>query len=910
MSERNTFQSAPHAETTTAISERLDATESGLATIEALARLTRFGRNELPMAPPTPAWKRFLRQFDNVFIYVLLISAFISVVLQHMVDAGVILAVVVINALVGFIQEGKAESALRSILSMTRTHCTVLRDGVQRSIDSAELVPGDVVTIQAGDRVPADLRLFYSKNLRCDESALTGESLAVDKTSEALPQDTPLAERTNMAYMGTIAVYGTGRGYVCNTGPRTEIGAISKLVQQTEMAPTPLQAQLGRFAKQLSVGILVLSVATLLFGVMVRDYTLANMFQAAIGIAVAAVPEGLPAIVTITLAIGVQRMARNKALVRRLPSVEVLGSVNVICSDKTGTLTTNTMTSREVVHSVHHYRVSGEGYRPDGDVAHRHDQSSLADDNDPLLHRAALIAMLCNDSSVREDDGEWQLTGDPTEGALLVLAMKLGYTRDGTERDWPRIDELPFATEKRYMATLHRGPGDYHLLAIKGAPDRLIGCATHQLGSNGPEPIDRDYWERMQDAMADGGMRVMALAQREVPAGTDKLLPDLAEREITLVALIGISDPPRAEAIDSISQCHSAGITVKMITGDSPVTASAIGRELGLKAGRVVTGAELDRMSDEELQDIVTTVDLFARASPANKLKLMEALQARNHIGAMTGDGVNDAPALRRADIGVAMGKKGTDAAKEAADIVLTDDNFQTIAKAVEEGRTVYDNILKSILFILPTSIAEASVIVIAILFGVVLPITPVQILWVNTVTAVTLSLALAFELPEADIMQRPPRPRGRGIVTPALLSRIFLVGLTSATVIFFLFSHFHTEVGVAFAQTVAVNMLVMIEAVYLINCRLLTGTVFNRAMLRGIWPSLLAIVAVILLQLGFTYLPISQRIFGLAPITLEAWIWIAVLTLPVLMMVEVEKLLWRHAAPTRSLAATDTVSG
>jgi magnesium-transporting ATPase (P-type) len=937
----------PHAVETNVILAALHTTETGLDEKAVEERLARHGPNTLPMAAPTPAWKRLLGQFHNVLIYVLLVSSLISLLLGHYVDSGVIFAVVVINALVGFIQEGKAEAALRAILAMTKTHCTVVREGTSTRIDSAALVPGDIVVLQPGDRVPADLRLFYIKNLQCDESALTGESQPVSKQAGVVPANSPLAERGNMAYMGTIVTFGTARGVVCTTGSATEIGTISGLVRQTPLAPTPLQEQLRHFGRQLSVAILLLAFVSMLFGVLFRGYTLSEMFQAAISIAVAAIPEGLPAIVTISLAIGVQRMARNKALVRRLPSVEVLGSVNVICSDKTGTLTTNTMAVRELVHTRRHYRVSGEGYRPEGTFIPR-SEPPLAEaaktelpetaprEDDVLLDRAALIAVLCNDANVKEYGGEWQLSGNPTEGALLVLAMKRGYSRENTDRRWPRIDELPFETERRYMATLHRGTDDRYLVAVKGAPDRLIPSSKYQLGEQGLETIDREYWQHTLDALAGRGMRVMALAQKEMsaaewekaglesekiepglkatatgpefkrteagfaapafdtPGTVSELTHDFAANDLTLVALAGISDPPRPEAIDSIRQCHNAGIRVKMVTGDNPTTARAIGRELGLNAERVITGSELDSLSPEALLEIVDEVDIFARASPANKIQLIDALQRRKYIGAMTGDGVNDAPALRRADIGVAMGRKGTDAAKEASDIVLTDDNFQTIAKAVEEGRTVYDNIVKAILFILPTSLAEASVIVVAIAIGSVLPITPAQILWINMVTAVTLALALAFEPPEANIMQRPPRPRHQGLITPNLLVRLFLVGFTAAAIIFWLFSLYRTAATVEFARTVAVNALVMIEAFYLINCRLLNYTIFTSAILRGAWPSVLAIASVLVLQGLFTYLPVSQRLFGLASIGAGEWLLILGFTSPILFVVEAEKWLWR----------------
>lgn len=886
---------APHARGITEVFETLGTSEQGLGEELVAARITRFGKNALPVATQTAAWKRFALQFHNLLIYILLASAVISFLLEHYVDGGVILLVVFVNAIVGFIQEGKAEAALRAILAMIRTTCLVIRGGSLSSIDSTLLVPGDIVSVQPGDRVPADLRLFYVKDLRCDESSLTGESQPVGKSIEPVPADTLLAERKNMAYMGTMVSYGTARGVVCNTGNNSEIGSISELVRQTSLSKTDLQRQLQRFALHLSIGILVISATSMLFGMLYRGYAFAEMFQAAVGIAVASIPEGLPAIVTIALAIGVQKMANSKALVRRLPSVEVLGSVDVICSDKTGTLTTNQMMARELVHSKGHYAISGEGYRPEGTFTLKSFAQSPPSEKDILLDKASLIAMLCNDANLSNAEGGWELHGDPTEGALLVLAIKHGLNRETVANDWPRIDELPFETERRYMATLHQGSAGQRLLVVKGAPDRLIPCATLQLGPEGPESIDRQYWNQALDDAAARGMRVMALAQRELSTEQQSLEHGLIEDGLTLVALVGISDPPRPEAIESIRRCHAAGIRIIMITGDNPLTASAIGQELGLNAGKVLTGSELDALSGEQILGIIDHVDIYARTSPKNKLQLVNALQEEQHIVAMTGDGVNDAPALRKADVGVAMGKKGTDAAKEASDIVLTDDNFSTITRAVEEGRTVYDNIVKSITFILPTNLAEATVIIIAIIIGRMLPITPAQILWVNMVTAITLALALAFERPEPDFMQRRPRPRDQGLITVRLLTRMALVGFTAAIIVFWLFGYYRNAgASIEFSRTIAINALVALEAFYLINCRFLTQSLFTVAIFRGARPAVIAIGSVFMLQMGFTYLPVSQGLFGLAAISLADWLLILGVTLPLLLLVEAEKFCWR----------------
>ncbi|MBT6043782.1 MAG: HAD-IC family P-type ATPase [Gammaproteobacteria bacterium] len=888
---------SPFAFNSSEIFSAYETKENGLDKKLLIGLQQRYGRNELPLHPLEPGWKRFLNQFRNVLIYVLLVSAIISLLLEHLVDSGVILLVVVVNAIVGFVQEGKAVRALDAILSMARTHCLVFREGVQESIDSAELVPGDVVIIQAGDRVSADLRLFYCKNLRCDESALTGESQPVSKHENPIAEHTTLAERKNMVYMGTMVTFGVARGIVCNTGMNTEIGTISEMVQHTSLPETPLQRQLAQFARQLSFLIVLVSLLSMAFGVLVWDYAFADMFQAAISIAVATIPEGLPAIVTIALAIGVQRMSQNHALVRRLPSVEVLGSVDVICTDKTGTLTTNEMTVRELVCSARHYIISGEGYKPEGVISEKNSAEKILLENDKQVKRAAEIAMLCNDASVSREDGQWLLAGDPTEGALLVFGLKAGLVQKDLLKDFPKTDELPFESERRYMATLHTGAKHLEnsgssLVAMKGSPDVLLSCCSDQLTAEGKQALDTEYWQKQMFELAAKGMRVMALVQKEEVA---TLSHENVSTGLTMVALAGINDPPRPEAIASIKACHAAGIRVKMITGDSQVTAEAIGRELGLDADKVLSGSDLDKLDDEALADVAEQVHIYARTSPANKLALVKSLRSRNHVVAMTGDGVNDAPALRQADIGVAMGMKGTDAAREASDIVLTDDQFSTIALAVLEGRTVYDNIMKSILFILPTSLAEAVVIITAIIMGTLLPITPAQILWINMITTVTLALALAFEPPEPKLMEQAPRPTGQGLITAALLLRMMLVVSVAATIIFQLFTWTLAQgASIEFARTVAINTLVLIETVYLINCRFMKQGIFTRRIFAGAMPSFLAIVSVVLMQIVFTYLPFSQNIFGLESLDSRAWLLCLAAALPILFIVEAEKFVVR----------------
>ncbi len=876
----------PHACSEQELLESLHSQVTGLDDASAKQRREQFGRNEMPAAAGTPAWQRLLRQFRSLFIYVLLVSGGISYFLGHYVDAGVIFVVVLINGIIGFIQEGKAEDALNSILSMTTTHCLVLRDGELQSLDSIELVPGDVVSLQAGDRVPADMRLLQSKELRSDESVLTGESEPSHKQCGVLANNSAIADRHNMVFMGTMVVTGAAMGVVTHTGTQTQIGAINQLVGSVRSQTTQLQQQLSVLARQLTFIVLGLSFITILYGMGVHSYSFGEMLQSAIAIAVAAIPEELPVIVTIVLSIGVVRMARSNALVRRLPAVEVLGSVDIVCTDKTGTLTANAMTVRVIETAGASIKVSGEGYSPQGSLG------EYAPAWEPTLARAALVGMLCNDANTSQDDkGLWHVSGDPTEGALIVAGHKQGLKRGVSHSSFPRLDALPFDSSKRYMATLHRSDTGGAFIALKGAPEKVLQMCSEQYGEHGPEPIDEPAWHEKVVSLAEQGMRVLAIAYKEFPDARSAIADADVHTGMALLALVGISDPPRAEAISAITHCHQAGIRVKMITGDNPVTAKAIAKELGLNAERVLTGQELDAMDDKALEAASEQVDIYARTSPANKLQLVAALQRQKHVVAMTGDGVNDAPALRKADIGVAMGLKGTDAAREAGDIVLTDDNFATIAHAVTIGRTVYDNTVKSLLFILPTKLAEAGVVLLAIIFGWVLPVTAPQILWINMVTTVTLSLALAFELTEKGAMLHPPRPFGQGLITASILRRVLLVGLSATFVTFAIFLwYMQVDQNVEYARTMAVNTVVMIEALYLLNCRYFDQSIFHKDMLKGALPVTISIALVVLGQLLFTYLPISQRIFLVTNISLFDWLVVIAAASIVLVLVEIEK--------------------
>ena len=879
--------------------EALAATRSapaGLGADEAARRLAEHGPNRLTPPPKRGPLLRFLLQFHNVLIYVLLGAAGVTAALGHWVDTGVILGVVVINALIGFIQEGKAEKSLDAIREMLSPRAVALRDGQRREIDAAELVPGDIVLLASGDRVPADLRLIEARNLRVEEAALTGESAAVEKSPGAVAAAAPIGDRACMAYSGTLVVFGQGRGVVVATGDATEIGRIGRMLAAVEAVETPLIRQMAQFGRWLTAAILLISGVALGVGVWVHGQPAGEMFLAAVGLAVAAIPEGLPAIMTITLAIGVQRMAARHAIVRRMPAVETLGAVTTICSDKTGTLTKNEMTARRLVTADRALDVSGGGYAPQGGFAA--DGRDLDPADLPELADIARAALLCNDAALREVADEWRLEGDPTEGALLTLALKAGLDPRFEVEALPRTDAIPFESEHRFMATLHHDHAGHAFVFLKGAPEALLSRCDRQRAAGEDRPIDVAFWERSVDALAAEGMRVLALAF--APADAEKRALDFADVEggLTLLALVGLIDPPREEAVRAVAACRMAGIRVKMITGDHAVTAAAIARAMGIGDGRALTGGEIGALDAAGLRHAARDTDVFARASPEHKLRLVEALQAEGEVAAMTGDGVNDAPALKRADVGVAMGHKGPEAAKEAAEMVLADDNFASIAAAVEEGRTVYDNIRKAILFILPTNGGEAALVMIAMLFGLALPMTPVQILWVNMVTQVTLAMAIAFERPEDGLMARPPRDSRAALLDGFMLWRIAFVTVLLVIASFGMFL-FETGRGsdIETARTAAVNALVVGEIFYLFNSRHMTQSILSREGLFGNPRVLQAIGALLAVQLGFTYLPLAQELFATAPLDAATWARIVLAGFGVLLAVELEKLFWRRRA-------------
>ena len=866
---------------------------SGLDDAEAQRRLREHGPNRLPQARHKGPLRRLLLQFHNLLIYVLLAASLLTLLLGQWLDSAVIFAVVLINALIGVLPEGKAEQAMRAIQSMLTLESRVRRDGKVQSVPAEQLVPGDLVLLEAGDRVPADLRLLESRDLRIEEAALTGESLPANKHSAAVAVDASLGDRCGMAYSGTLVSAGHGAGVVVATAGHTELGRISHMLGAVVSLQTPLLADMARFARHLTLIILGLALLTFAFGVWLRDYSPSDMLMAAVGLAVAAIPEGLPAVLTIILALGVQRMAKRQAIVRRLPAVESLGAVTVICSDKTGTLTRNEMTVQQVFTSAHHYQIEGVGYAPTGSV--RCDDGRLCRlDSADDLRELARAGLLANNASLHLLEQSWCISGDPTEAALLTLAGKVGLEHQHELQNLPQIDAIPFSSELHCTASLHHDHGGHSFIYLLGAPERLLEVCNRQWRDGRDEPLNLKYWHAQLEQGASQGLRMLGLAMRTLAGGQLELSYADLQGDFVLLGLVGMLDPPREEAIRAIADCHSAGIRVKMITGDHAATASSIAARLGLGGAAALTGAQLDQLSDAELDARLRDTHVFARTSPAHKLRLVERLQAVGERVAMTGDGVNDAPALKRADIGIAMGIKGTEAAKEAAQMVLADDNFATIAHAVEEGRAVYDNLRKSILFIIPTSAGEALILLAAIALGLTLPITPLQILWVNMITAVTLALALAFEPAEANLMRRPPRDPRLPLLTAQLLWRVTCVAvlMTLAGLGLFLYSQ-ALGWSLESSRSLAVNALVAGEIGYLFSSRRLEGPAnFGLRDNPAIWSMVLLLVA---MQLAFTYWSPLQQLFGTADLPALAWGGCLLVALAICALIEAEKWLVRR---------------
>ncbi|RLU03554.1 MAG: cation-transporting P-type ATPase [Ketobacter sp.] len=874
-----------------AVLDELKSSTEGLTPSDVDTRFLTYGANRLAQAARRSPFIRFLLHFHNVLIYVLIGSAAITVLLEHWFDAGVILTVVIANAIIGFIQEGKAEQAMDAIRHMLAPRANVIRGGERTTVDAEQLVPGDIVLLEAGDKIPADLRLLVCHGLSVQEAILTGESVPVDKNTAAVSNDAAIGDRSCMAYSGTLVTSGQGKGVVVATGSNTEIGRISGLLSRVEALTTPLVTQMGVFAKWLTIVILVIAVILLVFGHFVAHYAFTEMFMAVVGLSVAAIPEGLPAVLTITLAIGVQAMARRNVIVRRLPAIETLGSVSVICTDKTGTLTRNEMMVASVLTQRHLFTLDGSGYEPKGLLKLEDSQVSPAEH--AVLEELARAATLCNDAAIRNHNGVWVVEGDPMEGALLSFAGKMDLDTRQEQAAWKRTDAIPFDAKHRFMATLNHDHEQNACIFVKGAPERILTmCANQRSADGATEALNMAYWNEQADAIAERGQRVLAFAVKTVMPTHTVLEHSEVSDSLTLIGMVGMIDPPRTEAIAAVAECHDAGIQVKMITGDHIRTAAAIGKQIGLKnTDKVMTGNELDELDDTALRQAVLECDVFARTSPEHKLRLVMALQAHGLAVAMTGDGVNDAPALKRADAGIAMGRKGSEAAKEAAELVLVDDNFASIVAAVREGRTVYDNLKKVISWTLPTNAGEAMTIVVALLLGMTLPITPIQILWVNLITAVTLGIALAFEPTEKNTMRRPPRERQEPLLNGELVWHIILVSILFLCGVFGTY-HYAIDRGysVELARTIALNTLVVMEIFHLFFIRNIYGTSLTWQGVRGtkvVWSVVIIITAA---QFAITYLPILQTVFATESIPIMDGLLIVGVGIALFAIIESEK--------------------
>ncbi|WP_133793803.1 cation-translocating P-type ATPase [Prosthecobacter fusiformis] len=864
----------------------------GLTDEEVKKRQKKYGPNSISARAGTPGWKRFLQQFNQPLVYLLVGASVITALLQEWVDSGVIFGVVLANAIIGYIQESKAEKAIDALNSLVITEATVRRDGRKARVPSSQLVPGDVVLLQSGDRTPADLRLFEVNSLQVDESALTGESVPVQKHADVLGHDVVLADRKNQAFAGTSVTYGTAQGLVSAIGDKTETGRIAWLISETVELSTPLTRKISAFSQLLLWVILGLSVVTFAVGVG-RGEPPVEMFMASVALAVGAIPEGLPAAVTIVLAIGVSRMAKRRAIIRKLPAVETLGSTTVVCSDKTGTLTENQMTVQRVYAGGQDYQITGVGYEPRGDVL-----DAVGSKIDLAVHPALLeclrAGVLCNDSQLVIEEGRHLMQGDPTEAAMLVAGAKAGLDHETSMQDSPRHSMIPFESQHMFRATLHEHESGRVIYKV-GAVERLLERCSDMLGSEDkPVALDKEAVRTAVEKMASQGMRVLAFARsHQVPLEGD-LSHDHVKGGMTFLGLQGMIDPPRPEAIAAVANCRRAGILVKMITGDHALTARAIAEKLGIADGdgvQTMTGQELEKISDVDLPAIAHRVEVFARVAPEQKLRLVRALQSYGHVVAMTGDGVNDAPALKQADIGIAMGITGTDVAKGAADMVLIDDNFATIQAAVEEGRGVFDNLRKFIVWTLPTNLGEGSIILVSIFFGLTLPVLPVQLLWVNMTTAVFLGLMLVFEPNEPDLMQRSPRDPKRPLLTFPLFMRTGLISLIMICGAFWLFFNEMNTGGQteAAARTAVINVIVMVEIAYLFSCRSLNHSLFSI----GLWTNRLAILGALGMvgaQLLFTYAPVMNKLFHTQPLGGGSWVKILIVTLLSFAAVEFEK--------------------
>jgi Ca2+-transporting ATPase len=891
----------------------LGSTLEGLAQSEVSARLEKYGSNELVEKEKISAWKIFLDQFKNFLILILLAATVVSAFLGEWVEAIVIFGIVIACAVLGLYQEYKAEKSVEALKKIAAPTARVIRNGKEKEVPAREIVPGDIVILRTGDKIPADCRLIEEMNLRVDEAPLTGESNPVKKSISSLDErGIVLGDRKNMVYTATVVTYGHGKGVVTATGMNSEFGKIAKMIQDVQEEETPLKKRLDLVGKWLGIFSLVICGVAGTIGIL-KGHGILEMFIWGVSLAVAAVPEALPAVVTGALAIGVSKMARKKAIVKKLPAVETLGCTSVICSDKTGTLTKNEMTVRQVYTNGQVFEVTGVGFQPEGDYLKN--GKRVTPQEDPHLCLMGRIAALCNDASIEKNGSSWSMRGDPTEGALLVAAMKAGVFGQECRKSFPRISEVPFESERKRMSTIHSIDG-LSTACIKGAPEILLELSTHQLKDSKVVPLaaeERGSILKVNEEMASTALRVLGVAYRNLPLNLKEYSPETVERELVFVGLLGMIDPPREEAIQAMERCAEAGIKAVMITGDHKLTASAIARELGQLRGeeerkeRVLTGMELDRMSGPEMEKAIEGAVVYARVSPEHKLRIVEAFKKRGDVVAMTGDGINDAPALKRADIGIAMGITGTDVTKEASSMVLADDNFASIVAAVEEGRAIYDNIKKYLVYLISCNIAEILILGGSFFIGLPLPLVAIQILWVNLTTDGLPALALGVDPPDPDLMRRPPRDPQESVFSSRIITLMIVMALNITLVVLPVFfwylksgGYYASGISQAFreeillkAQTMVLVMMIFFELVNAYNNRSDRHSLFKVGFFRNKWLNL-SILSSLIIALAVVEVPALRPVFHTSALGIEDWTLAILGALTIFPVVEITKWVMR----------------
>jgi Ca2+-transporting ATPase len=880
------------------IFDQLNASEHGLSPEEVQKRLLEYGPNKIAEEERISRFKILLHQFTSPLIYILFLAAVVTTFLREYIDTGVIAGVLLLNAIVGYFQEHKAEQSVRSLKKLVVPRARVLRNGIEKEISSEDLVPGDIVLLASGSKVPADIRLFKILELRTDEAILTGESLPADKTTSKIKEENlSLGDQKNITFMGTIVLNGRGMGVVVSTGRSTVLGQIAAKVEEVTPAKAPIQIKILSFAKFIGYVTLGGAASIFLFGFFL-NLSISEMFRTAVAAAVATVPEGLPIVVTVTMAIGISRMAKRNAIIRQLPAVETLGSTTVICSDKTGTLTKNEMTVRLIYDGMHTYEVTGIGYETKGEILHEKLPVKKEEMRD--LFQVLRIGLLCNESNIYEEEGQYKVDGDPTEGALIVSAIKAGLNREHESEEYPQIAMIPFESERGYMATLHKHRGR-KIIFVKGAPEKVLDMCTECMLGEGAK-MKQIY--HFSDEFAKEGLRVIALGYKEVASDKEELLHEDISEGIIYAGLQGMMDPPREETKRSVDGCKKAGIRTVMITGDYAVTALAVSKQLGIGGAEpvVITGKEMEGLSDEELFQKVTECSVYARVSPHHKLRITEQMLNHGEIVAVTGDGVNDAPALKAAHIGIAMGRTGTDVAKESSDMVIADDNFASIFSAVEEGRIVFDNIRKVVLFLIPTGFAAILSILGALLIGVPIPYVPAQLLWINFVTNGLQDVALAFEPGEKDIIKKPPRSPKEGIMSKLMFQRSILVAVfISAGVLYNYIYALNKGDSLEEARTLAVTTMVFFQFFHAWNCRSEHQSIFSLKLMSN--PFLFfSLLAAFFAQLAVIYVPALRWVFRTEPLSIDEWILIAFISVTVFIAVEIDKAVRRRRHNIRSI--------